>query len=97
MSMADNKTSRIWQVGRDQVGNAVLEWNPRTLRAERVEIYEGPEPNGLEGTYNLLKSLDCNLVLEDALALEGDIGHDPYNTAAHRAVKSSAQARNAKG
>jgi hypothetical protein len=94
--MADNKSSRGWQVGRDQVGNAVLEWNPRTLRAERVEIYEGPEPEGLERTYNLLKSLDCNRAIQDTLALDGDRGRDPYNTAAYTTAKGSAEARNAK-
>jgi hypothetical protein len=35
--MADKKSNRVWRVGRDEAGNAVLEWNPHTLRAERVE------------------------------------------------------------
>ena len=97
MSTAKNKASRSWQVGRDQLGNAVLEWNPRTRRAERVEIYEEPEPDALERTYNLLKRLDCNLVLEDALSLDGVGGHDPYNMNAHRTPQAARRVQNSKG
>jgi hypothetical protein len=84
--MANNKNSRVWQVGRDHVGNAVLEWNPKTLRAERVELYEEPEPDPLDKTYNLLKRLDCNLVLEDGSGGDEDFGHNPYDTGNHKTL-----------
>ena len=78
--MANNNRNRVWHVGRDQVGNAVLEWNPLTARAERVEIYEEPELDDLDRTYNLLEQLDCNLVLDDGADPTADPGGDPYNT-----------------
>ena len=53
--MADKKSNRVWRVGRDEAGNAVLEWNPHTLRAERVEIYEGSDCDDLDLTGDLLR------------------------------------------
>ena len=84
--MANNNNNRIWQIGRDHVGNAVLEWNPKTLRAERVEIYEEREPDGLDQTYNLLQQLDCNLALDEAVALGEDAGRNPYDTGRYKAL-----------
>ena len=81
--MARENNNRVWQVGRDHVGNAVLEWNPTTLRAERVEIYEEPEPTELDQTYTLLQRLDCNLALDDGLELAEDTGRDPYDTGSY--------------
>ncbi len=83
--MGNNKNKRIWQVGRDHVGNAVLEWNPKTLRAERVEVYEEPEADPLAQTFNLLKTLDCNLTLEDGAAFDEDAGRNPYDTGSYKA------------
>ena len=84
--MAQDNNNRVWQIGRDHVGNAVLEWNPATLRAERVEIYEGPDHDDLAQTHNLLEQLDCNLALDDGLQLEAgeDAGRDPYDTGSYQ-------------
>ena len=60
--MADKKSNRVWRVGRDEAGNAVLEWNPHTLRAERVEIYEGSDCDDLDLTGDLLRRR-CRLLL----------------------------------
>ena len=77
--MEKNNKRRMWQVGRDHVGNAVLEWNSKTLRAERVEIYEEPDPDPLSKTYNLLKYLDCpTLALDEPVEFEE--GRNPYDT-----------------
>ena len=86
--MREDNNSRIWHVGRDHVGNAVLEWNPETSRVERVEIYEEPEPDLLAGTYNLLERLHCPaLAVEDALEFAENPGVDPYDTGSFRSPR----------
>jgi hypothetical protein len=87
--MADKKSNRVWRVGRDEAGNAVLEWNPHTLRAERVEIYEGSDCDDLDLTGDLLRRRGCNLALDDNLhshsigtstSTAQDAGRSPYDT-----------------
>ncbi len=83
--MAEKNNNRVWKVGRDEAGNAVLEWNPHTLRAERVEIYEGSDCDDLDQTFDMLQRLDCNLALDDypnshSMGTAQDAGRNPYDT-----------------
>ena len=86
--MADKNKNRVWKVGRDEAGNAVLEWNPHTLRAERVEIYEGSDCDDLDQTCDVLQRLDCNLAVDDypnthsigrSTGTPQDAGRNPYD------------------
>ena len=57
------------------------------MRAERVEIYEEPEQDELDQTYNLLQRLDCDLALDDGLELAEDAGRDPYDTGSYKGLR----------
>ncbi len=83
MDHDDLEESNVWQITRDDKGNAVLGWTPESHAVDPEPTQDSDE---LAQTYSYLRRLDLS-----ALSLENENpdagpeeGFDPYNTGAWR-------------
>ena len=82
MDHDDCNDSDIWQVARDDQGNAVLAW---TLTSHTADAEPADETDKLAQTYSHLRRLELPALVLEGESPDGEAeGFDPYNTGSFR-------------